>query len=68
MMPVRLETAAPRSGVKHSTTKPLQFQEIEIILLLKKQSDQGLPCLPSDKYFVNSCSEKNNLRNEREKL
>ena len=29
--PVRLEPAAPRSGVKHSTTEPLRSQEDNIV-------------------------------------
>ena len=33
---------------------PRQTVQTQIRLLLKKQSDQGLPCLYSDKHFVNS--------------
>ena len=53
MTPMRLKPAAPHSGVKHSTSKPLhsrvaceersrQTVQTQIILLLKKQYDLGL--------------------------
>ena len=34
MMPVRLEPAAPRSGVKHSTTEPLLSPDKELNKIL----------------------------------
>ena len=33
MTPVRLEPAAPRSRVKHSTTEPLRFHEVHFVVL-----------------------------------
>ena len=35
MTPVRLEPAAPRSRVKHSTTEPLHSRETDFSLVLK---------------------------------
>ena len=40
---------------------PRQTAQTQIILLLKKQSDQGLPCLLFLKAFVSSSPEKQHI-------
>ena len=51
----------------HLPKRPRQTVQIHIRLLLKKQSEQGLPACYSDKHFVNSSPDNQHFIWEQEK-
>ena len=52
MTPVRLEPAAPRSGVKHSTTEPLR--SLDFVFYDIHSAYRFFLCISNAKYYIKS--------------